>query len=191
MKVIALLKKATKKAVKGANNLRRKIQPKIKPTLCFIGSGLKKGANNLRKKLQSKVRPALRFIWKVFKKLVKIDIIFLIIGIIINSIICKIFHKFPDNFPIIYGWFDGWVQFNLFIVKSLVNGVYAISEGNWTEYRYEFHNTFHKMVIHFVEWVNNIKVWFFMNLLVLLADFFNKYESSISFYRLTSDALLF
>lgn len=191
MKVIALLKKATKKVVKGANNLRRKIQPKIKPTLCFIGSGLRKGANNLRKKLQSKVRPALRFIWKVLKKLVKIDIIFLIIGIIINSIICKIFHKFPDNFPIIYGWFDGWVQFNLFIVKSLVNGVYAISEGNWTEYRYEFHNTFHKMVIQFVEWVNNIKVWFFMNLLVLLADFFNKYESSISFYRLTSDALLF
>lgn len=191
MKVIALLKKATKKVVKGANNLRRKIQPKIKPTLCFIGSGLRKGANNLRKKLQSKVRPALRFIWKVLKKLVKIDIIFLIIGIIINSIICKIFHKFPDNFPIIYGWFDGWVQFNLFIVKSLVNGVYAISEGNWTEYRYEFHNTFHKMVIQFVEWVNNIKVWFFMNLLVLLADFFNKYESNISFCRLTSDALLF
>lgn len=191
MKVIVLLKKATKKAVKGANNLRRKIQPKIKPTLCFIGSGLKKGANNLRKKLQSKVRPALRFIWKVIKKLVKIDIVFLIIGIIINSIICKIFHKFPDNFPIIYGWFDGWVQFNLFIVKSFVNGVYAISEGNWSEYRYEFHNTFHKMVIQFVEWVNNIKVWFFMNLLVLLADFFNKYESSISFYRLTSDALLF
>lgn len=191
MKVIALLKKATKKVVKGANNLRRKIQPKIKPTLCFIGSGLRKGANNLRKKLQSKVRPALRFIWKVLKKLVKIDIIFLIIGIIINSIICKIFHKFPDNFPIIYGWFDGWVQFNLFIVKSLVNGVYAISEGNLTEYRYEFHNTFHKMVIQFVEWVNNIKVWFFMNLLVLLADFFNKYESNISFCRLTSDALLF
>lgn len=161
MKVIALLKKTTKKAVKGANNLRKKIQPKIKPTLSFIGKVLKKGAkgaNNLRKKLQSKVRPALRFILKVIKKLVKIDIIFLIIGIIINSIICKIFHRFPDNFPIIYGWFDGWVQFNLFVVKSLVNGVYAISEGNWTEYRYEFHNTFHKMVIQFVEWVNNIRI---------------------------------
>lgn len=158
MKVIALLKKATKKAVKGANNLRRKIQPKIKPTLCFIGSGLKKGANNLRKKLQSKVRPTLRFIWKVIKKLVKIDIIFLLIGLFINAIICKIFPQFPKWFPVVHGWFDGWVQFNLFIVKSLVNGVYAISEGNWTEYRYEFHNTFHKMVIQFVEWVNNIKV---------------------------------
>ena len=164
MKAIVLLRKAAKKSVKGANNLRKTIQPKIKPTLCFIGTGLKKGAkgvNKIRKKLQAKVRPILRFIWKLIKKLVKIDIMFLIIGIVINSIVCKIFHKFPDNFPVIYGWFDGWVQFNLFIVKSFVNGIYSISEGNWSRFRLEFHQTFHKMVIQFVEWVNHIKIWFF------------------------------
>ncbi len=153
--------KKLKKVANGANNLRKKIQPKIKPMLCFIGKGFKKGvkaANNLRKKLQAKVKQVLYFIWKIIKKLIKIDITFIIIGIIINSIVCKIFHKFPDNFPIIYGWFDGWVQFNLFIVKSLVNGVYAISEGNWSGFRLEFHQTFHKMIIQFVEWVNHIKI---------------------------------
>ena len=156
-----LLKSKTKKAVKGANILRKNLQPILKVILCFIWTILKravKGANKMRKRLQPKVKPVLHFIWKVIKKLVKIDITFFIIGIIINSIICKIFHKFPDNFPIIYGWFDGWVQFNLFIVKSVVNGIYSISEGNWIEYRYEFHNSFHKMVIQFVEWVNNIRI---------------------------------
>lgn len=170
--------KKLKNAVKGANNLRIKIQPIIMLILCFIWKVLKKllkGANNLRKKLQPKVKPALHFIWKVIKKLVKIDIMFLIIGIIINLVICKIFPKLPDDFPVVYGWFDGWVQFNLFIVKSFVNGVYAISAGNWKEFHLEFHQKFHELVAQFVEWVNSIKIWFFMNLLVLLADFFVYY----------------
>ena len=119
-------------------------------------------ANNLRKKIQRGIKPTLLFVWKAIKnllrKIIKIDIIFLLIGICINAIICKIFPQFPKWFPVVHGWFDGWVQFNLFIVKSLVNGVYAVSEGNWTEYCYEFHNTFHKMVIQFVKWVNNVRI---------------------------------
>ena len=130
------LKRGLKNVTKGANNLRKKIQPIIKPILCFI--------------------------WKVIKilirKVVKIDIIFLIIGIFINVVICKIFPQFPKGFPVIYGWFDGWVQLNLFIVKSVVNGVYAISEGNWKEFRLEFNRKFHEMVVQFVQWVNNIKI---------------------------------
>lgn len=153
--------KKLKKVANGANNLRKKFQPKVKSILCFIWNGLKGAAtraDNLRKRLQPKIKTVLYFIWKVIKKLVKIDITFFIIGIIINSIICKIFNKFPDNFPVVYGWFDGWVQFNLFIVKSFVNGVYAISKGNWKEFHLEFHQIFHKMIIQFVEWVNNIKI---------------------------------
>ena len=153
--------KKLKKIANGANNLRKSIQPRIKTILCFIWNGLKKaarGTNNLRKKLQPKIKQVLYFIWKVIKKLVKIDIIFLIIGIIINSIICKIFPKFPGGFPVLYGWFDGWVQFNLFIVKSFVNGIYSISEGNWSGFRLEFHQKFHEMVIQFVKWVNNIRI---------------------------------
>ena len=153
--------KKLKKVANGANNLRKKIQPKIKPMLCFIGKGFKKGvkaANNLRKKLQAKVKQVLYFIWKIIKKLIKIDIMFCIIGIIINSILCKIFPKFPGGFPVIYGWFDGWEQFNLFIVKSFVNGIYSISEGNWSGFRLEFHQKFHELVAQFVEWVNSIKI---------------------------------
>ena len=150
-----------KKAVNGVNNLRKRFQPRTKSILCFIWNGLKKvtkGANNLRKRFWPKIKPVLRFIWKVVKKIVRIDITFFIIGIIINSIICKIFPKFPVNFPVVYGWFDGWVQFNLFIVKSLVNGFYSILEGNWSRFRLEFHQTFHEMVIQFVKWVNDIKI---------------------------------
>lgn len=153
--------KKLKNAVNGVNNLRKKFQPGIMLILCFIWKGLKKvlkGANSFRKMLQPKIKPVLHFIWKIIKKLVKIDITFLIIGIIINSIICKIFPKFPGGFPVVYEWFDGCVQFNLFIVKSFVNGVYAISEGNWKGFRLEFHQTFHKMIIQFVKWVNNIKI---------------------------------
>ena len=153
--------KKLKKVANGANNLRKKFQPGIMLILCFIWKGLKKilkGANSFRKMLQPKIKQVLHFIWKIIKKLVKIDIIFLIIGIIINSIICKIFPKFPSGFPVLYGWFDGLVQFNLFIVKSLVNGFYSILEGNWSRFRLEFHQTFHEMVIQFVKWVNDIKI---------------------------------
>ena len=115
-------------------------------------------ANNIRKKIQPKIKIVLHFIWNVIKKLVKIDITFLIIGIFINAIICKIFPEFPDGFPVVYGWFDGCVQLNLFFVKEAVNGIYAIFEGNWKGFRLEFHQTFHEMVIQFVEWVNNIKI---------------------------------
>ena len=153
--------KKLKNAVKGVNNLRIKIQPIIMLILCFIWKVLKKllkGANNMRKKFQSKVKPALGFIWMVIKKLVKIDIIFFLIGICINAIICKVFPQFSEWFPVVKGWFDGWVQFNLFIVKSFVNGIYSISEGNWSGFRLEFHQKFHELVAQFVEWVNSIKI---------------------------------
>ncbi len=153
--------KTLKNAVNGANDLRKKLQPIIRLILCFIWKTLKKaikGANNMRKRLQPKVIPMLYFIWKVIKKLIKIDIMFCIIGIIINSILCKIFPKFPGGFPVIYGWFDGCEQFNLFIVKLFVNGIYSISEGNWSGFRLEFHQKFHELVAQFVEWVNSIKI---------------------------------
>ena len=153
--------KRLKEAIKCANNFRKKIQPGIILILCFIWKGLKKAvksANSLRKRIQPKITPALYWVWKVIKKLIQIDITFFIIGIIINSIVCKIFPQFTGGFPVLCGWFDGCVQFNLFIVKSIVNGVYAIFEDNWTEYCSEFCDSFHEMINNFVEWVNNIRI---------------------------------
>lgn len=120
------------------------------------------GIGNFWRKRQRTIKQTLLWIWRVIKnivrKLIKIDIMFFITGIIINSIICKLFPEFPDGFPVLYGWFDGWVQFNLFIIKSTVNGVYAIYTGNWKEFWEQLAKTFQEMIAQFVNWVNNIRV---------------------------------
>lgn len=117
---------------------------------------------NLWRKCQRTIKQTVLFVWKVVKntvkKFIKIDIMFFVAGIIINAIICKIFPKFPEGFPVLYGWFNGWVQFNLFVIKSVVNGMYSIFTGDWKEFWEQLTKTFREMIAQFVSWVNNIKI---------------------------------
>lgn len=48
----------------------------------------------------------------------------MIIGIILN-IVASLYPEFSERFPIIYGWFDGWLQFGEFEVKAGLGCIYS------------------------------------------------------------------
>ncbi len=81
---------------------------------------------------------------------------FAMIGILLNIISSNFYPEFPSRFPIIYGWFDGWLQFLEFGAKAAVGTVYSFFTGNLSEFWPEYTASFDSLKYQFVTWLSLI-----------------------------------
>ena len=89
---------------------------------------------------------------KIFQNIDKL----IIIGVIINVISNYFYPEFSTRFPIIYEWFDGWLQLGEFLLKAGLRGIYALFTGNFSEFWAEF-IIFVKEAFHqFLNWLSLI-----------------------------------
>lgn len=79
------------------------------------------------------------------------------IGIIINVISNYFYPEFKERFPIIYGWYDGLLQFGEFILKTFLSGIYSLFTGNITEFIPAFNETLWELWQQFVNWLSMIQ----------------------------------
>lgn len=80
----------------------------------------------------------------------------MIAGIIINVIASKFYPEFPERFPVIYGWYDGWLQFAEFIFKVGLNAIYSLFTGHVKEFWAEYNEAYREMLKCFVDWLESI-----------------------------------
>lgn len=80
----------------------------------------------------------------------------ILIGVIINVISNCFYPEFIDRFPAIYGWFDGWVQFGEFTIKSWLAGTYALFTGNGYEFWIEYNEALWELVHQLGDWLSSL-----------------------------------
>lgn len=93
---------------------------------------------------------------KCSNKLGKIISRFMIIGIILNVITRFFYPEFPERFPTIYGWFDGWLQFGEFIFKTAFGGIYSLFSGHLSEFSAKFFEALQALWHQFTNWLSSI-----------------------------------
>lgn len=91
-----------------------------------------------------------------FEKFAKIVNRLIIIGVILNIVASYFCPEFPERFPIIYGWFDGWLQLGEFAFKATLNGIYALFTGHWSEFWTKYNLAFQQLLQQFINWLSNI-----------------------------------
>ena len=79
------------------------------------------------------------------------------IGIIFNIIANYFWPEFPSRFPILYGWFDGWLTFGEYVYKVTIGGLYAMFTGNWTSFKLEASKELARLWSQFCSWAAMIK----------------------------------
>ena len=80
----------------------------------------------------------------------------MVIGFIINIVTAHFYPEFAERFPVLYGWFDGWLQLGEFAVKAAFGTIYAIFTGTWNEFYANYNVAFQEMWSQFVNWLNHI-----------------------------------
>ena len=80
----------------------------------------------------------------------------IIIGVIINVIASYFYPEFLERFPVIYGWFDGWLQLGEFAVKAGFAGIYALFTGHWSEFWAEYSSATTELIQQFVNWLGTL-----------------------------------
>lgn len=78
----------------------------------------------------------------------------MIIGIILNVVAVYFYPDFPEKFPVIYGWFNSWLQFGEFAIKAAFSGIYALFTGNWSEFWTEYTEAFREALQYSKEWMS-------------------------------------
>ena len=77
------------------------------------------------------------------------------IGIILN-IVSVIYPEFPERFPVIYSWFDGWLQLGEFAIKGSLGIIYSFFTGNLAEFWGEYTSEFNALWQQFVTWLSSL-----------------------------------
>lgn len=80
----------------------------------------------------------------------------ILMGIIINIISNYFYPEFSTRFPIIYGWFDGWLQLGELALKAGLGGIHAFFTGNFSEFWAEYSNAINEAIQQFVNWLSLI-----------------------------------
>ena len=78
------------------------------------------------------------------------------LGIIFNVIASYFYPDFPERFPVMYAWFDGWVQLYEFALKSVLKFLEALFSGHINEFWSEYSNDFHLLWQQFVIWITSL-----------------------------------
>ena len=78
-------------------------------------------------------------------------------GVIINVISNYFYPEFANRFPIIYGWFDGWLQLRELALKAGLGGIYAFLTGNFSEFWAEYSSYVKEAIQQFWNWLSLIK----------------------------------
>ena len=80
----------------------------------------------------------------------------ILMGVIINVISNYFYPEFATRFPIIYGWFDGWLQLGEIALKAGLGGIYAFFTGNFSEFWSEYSSAVNEAIQQFVNWLSMI-----------------------------------
>lgn len=80
----------------------------------------------------------------------------MIIGVILNVVSSYFYPDFPERFPTIYGWFDGWLQFGEFIFTATLNVIYSFFTGHWSKFWTEYNEAFQELFHQFTNWLNTL-----------------------------------
>ena len=80
----------------------------------------------------------------------------ILMGVIVNVIASYFYPEFPERFPIIYGWFDGWLQLGELALKAALGGTYAFFTGNFGEFWAEYSNAANEAIQQFYNWLSLI-----------------------------------
>lgn len=81
---------------------------------------------------------------------------YIVIGIILNIVAAYFYPELPKRIPIIFGWFDGWMQFGEFAVKLALGFINAFFHGNAIEFFGDVGEQFQVMWTQFVNWLSTI-----------------------------------
>ena len=94
---------------------------------------------------------------KFIVKFIKIAMILAVIGVVINVLVERgLLAKFPENWPVVYQWFNGWETLVKFGIKTIVNGIYSIFTGKWREFHTENKKEIIQLINSFINWINAI-----------------------------------
>lgn len=98
---------------------------------------------------------ARRDFWRGFDRLSRNITRLIVIGVLVN-IVASLYPEFPERFPVIYGWFDGWLQFGEFLFKVALGSLYAIFTGNFGEFWVEYGEALKELAHQFTNWMATI-----------------------------------
>ena len=80
----------------------------------------------------------------------------LVIGVILNVIVHHFYPEFAERFPVLYGWFDGWLQLFELGLKAVFGSIYALFTGHFGEFWAEYQEAFNQMCQQFTTWLSNL-----------------------------------
>lgn len=93
---------------------------------------------------------------RIMVRLADSGIRLMIIGIIINAVSTHFYPEFPERFPILYQWFDGWLQFGEFVFKGALGTIYSIFTGNIKEFFPKYQEAFWDLWNQAMHWLSTI-----------------------------------
>lgn len=79
----------------------------------------------------------------------------ILMGVIVN-IIASYYPEFPERFPTIYGWFDGWLQLGELALKAGLGSIYSFFTGSFGEFWVEYKNAVNEAIRQFYNWLSLI-----------------------------------
>ena len=112
--------------------------------------------NNNHTNIEHDVEQGIRRLVRRMNIIVDNSIRLIFIGVIINVIASDFYPEFPERFPVIYGWFDGWLQLGEFAVKAGIAGTYALFTGHWSEFWAEYSSATTELIQQFVNWLGTL-----------------------------------
>ena len=80
----------------------------------------------------------------------------ILMGVIVNVIASYFYPEFPERFPIIYGWFDGWLRLGELALKAGLGTIYAVFTGNFSEFWTEYSGAVNEAIQQFLNWLSLI-----------------------------------
>ena len=109
-------------------------------------------AQNIWRKIRNVARRGERALIRISRRIVRL----MVIGFIINIVTNYFYPEFSTRFPVIYSWFDGWLQLGEFAVKGGIKLVYSVFTGNFSSFYSSYTAEYHEMVQRFISWLANI-----------------------------------
>ncbi len=96
--------------------------------------------------------------WTFFDRLSRGIVRCAVIGLILNVIVAYFYPELPEKIPVIYGWYDGWLQFVEFTFKAALGYINAFSHGTDEALKFlgELSNECQNGWMQFVNWLSTI-----------------------------------
>lgn len=112
--------------------------------------------SNNHEQVEENVEQGVRRLIRGFDRVARNITRLMIIGVILNVVASYFYPDFPERFPVIYGWYAGWLQFGEFAVKAGLNGIYSFFTGHRSEFWNEYNEAFQELLQQFTNWLNTI-----------------------------------